>query len=195
MMLIAAVTVVVSDAILGRSHLAAIRGRSVCFKAMATLARCSIKGSATVETATKAYTISGSGENMWFGKDAFHYAWKQVFRGPCALGRRRLSGQGHRAASQGMPDVPPESRRRLGLCRCRAARRRPDLAAVSRGQGAATHEVQANVKAPKRCESRSEESTPDVFGCRRREAQFLRRGGAHRASGAVLCWIRRLLTQ
>ena len=36
------------------------------------------RGPATVDTATKAYTVAGSGENMWFGKDAFHYAWKQA---------------------------------------------------------------------------------------------------------------------
>ena len=35
-------------------------------------------GLATVDAAAKAYTVSGSGENMWFGKDAFHYAWRQV---------------------------------------------------------------------------------------------------------------------
>jgi hypothetical protein len=35
-------------------------------------------GSAHYDTAHHAYTLTGSGENMWFTCDAFHFAWKQV---------------------------------------------------------------------------------------------------------------------
>ena len=35
-------------------------------------------GSAQFDAAKGAYTIAGSGENMWFGIDDFHYAWKKV---------------------------------------------------------------------------------------------------------------------
>lgn len=35
-------------------------------------------GSAEYESARGAYTISGSGENMWFGIDDFHFVWKKV---------------------------------------------------------------------------------------------------------------------
>ena len=35
-------------------------------------------GSAVYDTATHTYTLSGSGENMWFGVDDFHFAWKKV---------------------------------------------------------------------------------------------------------------------
>jgi len=35
-------------------------------------------GTAVYDTATRSYTISGSGENMWFGIDDFHFAWKKV---------------------------------------------------------------------------------------------------------------------
>jgi dipeptidyl aminopeptidase/acylaminoacyl peptidase len=35
-------------------------------------------GSAVYDTATRSYTISGSGENMWFGIDDFHFVWKKV---------------------------------------------------------------------------------------------------------------------
>ena len=35
-------------------------------------------GSAQYDTAQGKYTISGSGENMWFGADAFHFVWKRV---------------------------------------------------------------------------------------------------------------------
>jgi len=35
-------------------------------------------GSAQFDAPKGAYTIVGSGENMWFGIDDFHYAWKKV---------------------------------------------------------------------------------------------------------------------
>ena len=35
-------------------------------------------GSVVYDTAAHTYTISGSGENMWFGVDDFHFAWKKV---------------------------------------------------------------------------------------------------------------------
>ena len=35
-------------------------------------------GSAVYDAARQTYTISGSGENMWFGVDDFHYVWKKV---------------------------------------------------------------------------------------------------------------------
>ena len=35
-------------------------------------------GSAAFDAAKGAYTIAGSGENMWFGVDDFHFAWKKV---------------------------------------------------------------------------------------------------------------------
>lgn len=35
-------------------------------------------GSAEYNPNTKAYLVSGSGENMWSTTDAFHFAWKQV---------------------------------------------------------------------------------------------------------------------
>ncbi|MGO9340514.1 MAG: hypothetical protein ACLPY1_23830 [Terracidiphilus sp.] len=35
-------------------------------------------GSAVYDTAAHTYTISGSGENMWFGIDDFHFVWKKV---------------------------------------------------------------------------------------------------------------------
>jgi hypothetical protein len=35
-------------------------------------------GSAVYDATTRSYTISGSGENMWFGVDDFHFVWKKV---------------------------------------------------------------------------------------------------------------------
>src|SRR5437588_12364525 len=35
-------------------------------------------GAVDYDAAKKTYTISGSGENMWLGKDAFQFVWKKV---------------------------------------------------------------------------------------------------------------------
>jgi WD40 repeat protein len=35
-------------------------------------------GAAAYDESTRTYTISGSGENMWFGKDEFYFVWKKV---------------------------------------------------------------------------------------------------------------------
>src|SRR5258708_39071468 len=35
-------------------------------------------GPAKYDATAKTYSLTGSGENMWFAKDAFHFAWKQV---------------------------------------------------------------------------------------------------------------------
>jgi regulation of enolase protein 1 (concanavalin A-like superfamily) len=35
-------------------------------------------GSAEYDAANRTYTVSGSGENMWFAADAFHFVWKKV---------------------------------------------------------------------------------------------------------------------
>jgi len=35
-------------------------------------------GSAQFDSAANTYTLTGSGENMWFGVDDFHFAWKKV---------------------------------------------------------------------------------------------------------------------
>ena len=35
-------------------------------------------GSAEFDAAHNAYAVAGSGENMWFASDNFHYVWKKV---------------------------------------------------------------------------------------------------------------------
>ncbi len=35
-------------------------------------------GSVDFDSATQTYSMTGSGENMWFAADAFHFAWKKV---------------------------------------------------------------------------------------------------------------------
>jgi TolB protein len=36
------------------------------------------KGTAMYDQATRTYTLSGAGENLWFKKDELHFAWKKI---------------------------------------------------------------------------------------------------------------------
>ncbi|SEW46068.1 WD40-like Beta Propeller Repeat [Chitinophaga sp. YR573] len=36
------------------------------------------KGNTTYDTASQVYELSGAGNNIWFGSDEFHYAWKKM---------------------------------------------------------------------------------------------------------------------
>src|SRR5947209_13323167 len=35
-------------------------------------------GSAEYDARTKTYTVAGSGDNMWFASDEFHFVWKKI---------------------------------------------------------------------------------------------------------------------
>jgi hypothetical protein len=107
-------------------------------------------GSVAFDPAAKTYTVIGSGENMWAAKDAFHFVWKQV-SGDFALSADiAFTGAGkeaHRKACllirQGLDaDAPYVD----------AALHGDGLTSLQfrDAKGAATHEVQANVAAPKR---------------------------------------------
>ena len=92
-------------------------------------------GSAQYDAAQHAYTLTGSGENMWFSSDAFQFAWKQV-SGDIALTADiafpQAGGNEHRKAvlmiRQSLDADSPYADVAL-------ARRRPHVAAISRCQG------------------------------------------------------------
>jgi len=106
-------------------------------------------GSAQFDAASGAYTIAGSGENMWFGIDDFHYVWKKVSGDVALTADIAFAGTGgnpHRKAvlmiRQSL-DGPSTS---------------VDVAVHGSGltslqfrdtTGANTHEVESNVSAPR----------------------------------------------
>ena len=73
-----------------------------------------LAGDAAYESAAQAYTISGSGTNMWFGADQFHFAWSKTCGDFILRTRLEFIGQGaveHRKAgwmvrSSLEPDAP-----------------------------------------------------------------------------------------
>ena len=106
-------------------------------------------GSAEYDRARNAYTVSGSGENMWFGIDDFHFVWKRV-SGDVALTADiafiGTGGNAHRKAvlmiRQSLDGSSPAV----------------DVAVHGSGltslqfrdaPGADTHEVESNISAPK----------------------------------------------
>jgi TolB protein len=105
---------------------------------------------AEYDASTKSYTISGSGENMWFKADAFHFVWKKVSGDATLTADIFFLGKGknpHRKAVLMM-------RQSLD-----ADSSYVDVALHGEGltslqyrdeKGATTHEVQSNISAPKR---------------------------------------------
>ncbi len=108
------------------------------------------RGLVAFDAAARTYKVSGSGENMWFGKDAFHFAWRQ------ASGDLALSAD---VAFLGSGTDPHRKACLMIRQSLDADAAYVDIALHGDGltslqfreeRGAATHEVQANVRAPGR---------------------------------------------
>jgi hypothetical protein len=106
------------------------------------------KGSATYDPATSAYTLSASGENMWFDHDAFHFAWKKVSGDAILSADIAFLGQGknpHRKAALIIrQSLDPDS------AYVDVALHGDGLTSLQYRDenGAATHEIQSNLSAP-----------------------------------------------
>ncbi len=61
------------------------------------IGRIALPGSATFDSTAKTYIVSGSGENMWFKEDAFHYVWKKVSGNVSLAADVTFVGQGKNA--------------------------------------------------------------------------------------------------
>jgi TolB protein len=105
-------------------------------------------GSSAYDDAQHTYTLTGSGENMWFNSDNFHFAWKKVSRDVSLTANISLIGKvgdPHRKAVLMM-------RQSLDADSVYA-----DVALHGDGltslqyrdaKGAATHEIQSNISGP-----------------------------------------------
>lgn len=108
------------------------------------------QGALEYNAADKSYRISGSGENMWFNADAFHFAWKKMSGDVSLAAGIRWIGTG------GNPH-----RKACLLIRQTLDSNSPYADAVLHGEGLTclqyretfggpTREIQSNVSAPKR---------------------------------------------
>ncbi len=107
-------------------------------------------GSAQFDAQTGSYTVSGSGENMWFGKDDFHYVWTQVTGDVALTATIRFvgtTGNNHRKAALVLRQSLD-----AGSVYADAARHGDGLTSLQYrdASGADTHEVEAAVSAPQR---------------------------------------------
>ena len=107
-------------------------------------------GAGTFDVATASYAVAGSGENMWFAKDAFHYVWKKASGDLSLTADISFIGEGtepHRKACLMI-------RQSLDADSAYAdvALHGDGLTSLQfrQAKGAATHEVQANVSNPVR---------------------------------------------
>jgi len=105
-------------------------------------------GSVAYEAATSKYTVAGSGENMWFNKDAFYFVWKK------ASGDQSISAD---VAFLGEGKNP--HRKAVVIIRQSLDADSPYVDVARHGEGltslqyrdatgAATHEIQANISGP-----------------------------------------------
>jgi TolB protein len=106
------------------------------------------KGSATFDAPSSSYTLSGSGENMWFDQDAFHFAWKKVSGDAIIRADVAFLGQGknpHRKAAVIIrQSLDPDS------AYVDVALHGDGLTSLQYRdeKGAATHEIQSNLSGP-----------------------------------------------
>jgi TolB protein len=105
-------------------------------------------GSATFDSATGKYTLAGSGENMWFNKDAFQFVWKRASGDVAISADVAFLGEGKNPHRKAVVII----RQSLD-----ADSAYVDVALHGEGltslqyrdeKGAATHEIQANISAP-----------------------------------------------
>jgi TolB protein len=105
-------------------------------------------GSVSYDLATSKYTVAGSGENMWFNKDAFYFVWKK------ASGDQSISAD---VAFLGEGKNP--HRKAVVMIRQSLDADSPYVDVARHGEGltslqyrdstgAATHEIQANISGP-----------------------------------------------
>jgi TolB protein len=107
-------------------------------------------GSVEYDATKGSYTISGSGENMWLGSDAFQFVWKKMSGDVTLTADISFLGKGmneHRKAvlmiRQSLDADSPYADVALHGNGLTSLQYREE-------KGAATHEIQANVSAPQR---------------------------------------------
>jgi hypothetical protein len=94
-------------------------------------------GSVEYDAAKGSYTIAGSGENMWFARDGFQFVWKKISGDVALTADISFIGKG-------------VNEHRKAVLMIRQSLDADSAYADVALQGAATHEIQANLSAPRR---------------------------------------------
>lgn len=119
------------------------------------------QGSASYDEEKQVYTLTGSGTNMWFGSDEFHYLWKAIQGDFILRARMEFEGEG------------VESHRKIGwIVRNNLAPDSPHVNAAVHGDGLTA--LQYRQKSGEETkEVRSEVEAPDVVQLERRGDKFI----------------------
>lgn len=109
-----------------------------------------IKGSVIYDKNNESYTIRGSGKNMWFEKDAFHYVWKKVSGDNSLSATIQWLGEGKQAHRKG--GVIIRQNLEAGSPYADVVIHGDGLTSLQyrEDQNGLTREIQSNVKAPNR---------------------------------------------
>lgn len=107
-------------------------------------------GTASYDSSARAWTVTGSGENMWGERDAFHFVWKKVSGDVTLTADIQFPGEGgdpHRKAV-----LMIRQSLDADAAYADAALHGDGLTSLQfrREKGSATHEVQSNVSRPRR---------------------------------------------
>ena len=118
------------------------------FDGQTDIGTATLKGDAQFDAQTRQYAVTGSGENMWGGEDAFHFLW------------RKTSGDQHLSTSIAWAGASGHEHRKAGvMIRQSLSADSPYIDAVVHGnglvslqyreeRGGATQEIQAALKYP-----------------------------------------------
>ena len=129
---------------------AAARAGEGIFEGQGDIGRVLHKGTVEYDAKSDAYRVTGSGENMWFAADAFYFVWKKV------------SGDISISADITFPDTGGNAHKKAALlirqtldadsAYADAALHGSGLTSLQFREtaGANTHEIQANITAPRR---------------------------------------------
>ncbi len=108
-------------------------------------------GAAEYDAAARAYTLSGSGGNMWFASDEFHFVWKKISAADVTLAADiSILGSGGDAHRKGVLMIRQSFEDDSAYVD--AARHGEGLTSLQfrETKGAVTHEIESSVSGPSR---------------------------------------------
>ncbi|TAE52179.1 MAG: biopolymer transporter TolR [Bacteroidetes bacterium] len=136
-------------------------GTRSLFVSSSDVGNCKIPGSYRYLPETQEYLLSGSGENMWFGQDQFHFAW------------RKMKGDFILHAEVNFPEKGVDPHRKAGwIVRHSLESNSPYLSAAVHGDGLAAMQYRKDIGGLT-LESRSELTGPQVLQIERRGGMYI----------------------
>ena len=122
---------------------------------------CKLKGDLHFMPANQEYVITGSGDNIWFGEDQFHYAWKNLSGDFILRANIRFIGEGSH-----------EHRKAGWMIRRSLETGSPHVSGTVHGDGLTSLQYRS-VEGAETYERRSPVTAPDVIQLERRGDMFI----------------------